>query len=253
MTPSPASPGEILPWDSDFFGFTIARVRPDTLTPALVARLEAWCREEGVRCLYFLARPDDRQTIKLAEAHGFQLVDIRTTLEHTLSHLPPNPPDQGVVGLEVRPPRPGDLPALKEIAAQSYHQSRFYFDDHFPAVLSDLLYTTWIEKSVEGFAERVFVAEFAGEPCGYLTCHLEADSLRGKIGLAGIGLQARGRGIGKTLVLTALDWFKDQGVKQVRVVTQGRNIPAQGLYQSCGFRTQGIQLWYHKWYPQENL
>jgi ribosomal protein S18 acetylase RimI-like enzyme len=31
------------------------------------------------------------------------------------------------------------------------------------------------------------------------------------------------------------------------VVTQGRNIASQRLYQKHGFVTQSIQLWYHRW------
>jgi ribosomal protein S18 acetylase RimI-like enzyme len=37
------------------------------------------------------------------------------------------------------------------------------------------------------------------------------------------------------------------GVQRVSVVTQGRNVAAQKLYQSCGFTTCSVQLWYHWW------
>jgi len=53
---------------------------------------------------------------------------------------------------------------------------------------------------------------------------------------------------GKSLLLVALDWFASQGAKEVRVVTQGKNIAAQRLYQRCGFVIRDLQLWYHKWY-----
>jgi hypothetical protein len=33
------------------------------------------------------------------------------------------------------------------------------------------------------------------------------------------------------------------------VVTQGNNLAAQRLYQTCGFLSRDLQLWYHKWYP----
>ena len=32
------------------------------------------------------------------------------------------------------------------------------------------------------------------------------------------------------------------------VVTQGRNVAAQRLYQSAGFRTAAVQLWHHCWF-----
>jgi len=36
------------------------------------------------------------------------------------------------------------------------------------------------------------------------------------------------------------------------VVTQGRNLAAQRLYQRNGFVTASLQLWYHRWFPREN-
>jgi ribosomal protein S18 acetylase RimI-like enzyme len=33
----------------------------------------------------------------------------------------------------------------------------------------------------------------------------------------------------------------------VSVVTQGRNVAAQRLYQRAGFVTASTQLWYHRW------
>jgi hypothetical protein len=51
------------------------------------------------------------------------------------------------------------------------------------------------------------------------------------------------------MVLAALDWFEMQGAKETTVVTQGRNVAAQRLYQQCGFITKTVQFWFHKWYP----
>jgi ribosomal protein S18 acetylase RimI-like enzyme len=49
------------------------------------------------------------------------------------------------------------------------------------------------------------------------------------------------------LTEAALAWFCAQGLQRAQVVTQGRNIAAQRLYQKCGFRTGEIALWYHRW------
>ncbi len=77
--------------------------------------------------------------------------------------------------------------------------------------------------------------------------------MAGRIGLVGVATHNRGRGIGTQLVLRALDWFAGQDVETVTVVTQGRNIGAQSLYQRCGFIIQSHQLWYHKWYRLPDL
>jgi RimJ/RimL family protein N-acetyltransferase len=51
--------------------------------------------------------------------------------------------------------------------------------------------------------------------------------------------------------LEALQWFADQGMDSMEVVTQGRNVAAQRLYQKCGFATKEVQLWYHHWFGEK--
>jgi dTDP-4-amino-4,6-dideoxy-D-galactose acyltransferase len=86
-----------------------------------------------------------------------------------------------------------------------------------------------------------------GKPAGYITCQL-VNEQTGQIGLLGVDVTAQGRGGGRRLVTMALDWFAAKGVTRVIVVTQGRNIRAQRLYQKCGFMTASLQLWYHRWF-----
>ena len=71
---------ERLEWDSDFFGIRIGRVRTNHLSPAILDATNRWCAANAVDCLYFLADPNDAQTIRLAAQFGFNLVDIRMTL-----------------------------------------------------------------------------------------------------------------------------------------------------------------------------
>jgi len=109
------------------------------------------------------------------------------------------------------------------------------------------LYETWIEKSCKGYADAVLVAELQGWPVGYISCHL-LDQAEGQIGLFGVSADFQGKGLGQKLVNESLRWFAEQGMRQVTVVTQGRNCRAQRLYQRCGFLTRSVQLWYHRWF-----
>jgi len=160
-----------------------------------------------------------------------------------------------------------DIPALEAIARTAHRDSRFYADPGFPDERCDALYETWIRRSCEGWADLVLVAEVDGRLSGYVTCHLrapgrakappytsrgDAGQARGQIGLVGVSTAARGRGLGRAMIEEALGWFVVQGVTRVTVVTQGRNIAAQRLYQGCGFQTQSMQLWYH-WWPHSSL
>jgi len=245
--PESSAPCELLEWDTEFFGFRIARVAGDSLTAERVAAIDAWCRQQRVDCLYFLSRSNDPGTTRLAEENRFRLVDIRITLRHLGEH-------HGSVAAEsVRAASPKDVPILQAIAGDSYQDSRFYFDSSFPKHLSKALYETWIQRSCEGYADAVLVAEAGGDLTGYVTCHVDHISGQGKIGLLGVSSRARGQGVGLTLVSAALDWFRSRRIAPVSVVTQGRNHDAQRLYQRCGFLTHSVELWYHKWYRTPGL
>ncbi|MBL8131729.1 MAG: GNAT family N-acetyltransferase [Anaerolineae bacterium] len=235
-------PAELLSWDSEFFGRRIARAKGDLLTPETMTALRAWCREQAVECLYLLVDPGDRETLALLRPPLFTLVDLRLTFERAIpADAPP------VVETTARGWREEDLPALRRIASRSYIDSRFYFDGHFPAALCDRFYATWIERSCRGYADIVLVAEDDdGQPAGFVTGHLHERS--GLIGLVGVAEAARGRGVGRQMVQEALAWFAERGCERVSVVTQGRNIAAQRLYQRCGFLTESLKLWYHGWF-----
>jgi ribosomal protein S18 acetylase RimI-like enzyme len=48
-------------------------------------------------------------------------------------------------------------------------------------------------------------------------------------------------------------YFGKRRIAKVNVVTQGRNVRAQRLYQKSGFATDSVMLWYHKWFRNSQL
>jgi dTDP-4-amino-4,6-dideoxy-D-galactose acyltransferase len=230
-----------LEWDSQFFQRRIARLNRHRLDQATMAECAHWCRQHRIDCLYFLADSNDLETPRLAEANDFHLTDIRVTLERVV--IPEDFAANSFDGF--RHAREDDLRALRTIARTSHHDTRFYFDGHFEQEKCDLLYATWIENSFRGFAKAVLVAEADGEPAAYLTCHLNDQA--SQIGLVGVGEGHRGKGLATKLVRAFLSWSREQGARRALVVTQGRNLPAQRLYQRNGFITSSMDLWYHRW------
>jgi dTDP-4-amino-4,6-dideoxy-D-galactose acyltransferase len=243
-----SAPCERLPWDSEFFGLSIGKVNGDTLDEEQAAKVDQWAHREKITCLYFLARSDCPRSIQTAERSGFDLADIRTTFDRahldSLGGKPPTPSQ-----ISIRPAQPDDLSALQAIARTAHNDTRFFSDPHFPRAKAEALYTTWIELECQGRAQQVFVAASSSNQAkGYISCHSNSISGAGQIGLIGVSSEFRGQGLGQALVLTSLHWFAGQQASQVTVVTQGRNLAAQRLYQRSGFLIRDLQLWYHKWY-----
>jgi ribosomal protein S18 acetylase RimI-like enzyme len=235
------APCKMLDWDSEFFSVRIAKIEGAHLTDEIVAQVLQWSNDHQVACLYFLCASDDDRSVRVAERNGFHLVDVRMELSWRVQAVANDSAP------EVRRFQPSDLPQLQEIASGAYQLTRFYYDHHFSLAKSSELYRKWVAKSCEARTDAVFVASHRGKVGGFITCQLETPR-RGRIGLLGVNEAARGSGIGQALVKAAQRYFSDQGLDEVFVVTQGRNIAAQRLYQGNGFRSFSTHLWYHKWF-----
>ncbi len=241
---APTNQCQLLEWDTQFFGRRIAQLTADQLDTTATAAALAWCSDQQIDGLYLLCDLADTPSIRQAELNGFQLMDLRHTLAWsgagaTISAVESTP--------GVRLAAAQDIDKLAAIARVSHHDSRFYADPQFSRDQCDALYATWIEQSCAGYADMVFVSGAVGAPQGYISCHRTAPS-SGKIGLLAIDAAARGRGLAIQLIRAAQRWFIQHGLVDVTVVTQGRNVPAQRLYQRCGFVTRSQQLWYHAWF-----
>lgn len=231
-------------WDTDFFDVKTARITIQRLTPeslsSIMTELSAW----GAQVVHFLADADDGQTVWVAEQAGFHLVDIRLTFVCNLQKIDVAEYTGDII---MREHRDEDVPALQRIARSSYQQTRYYYDLHYPRERCDALYETWITKSCHDSSQKVIVAEHHGQVSGFITYQYGATEEMSTIGLVGVREDTRGFGIGRLLVQAVQRDLIQQKVPTLAVVTQGRNIDAQRLYQRCGFVTHQVGLWYHKW------
>jgi ribosomal protein S18 acetylase RimI-like enzyme len=249
---------EELPWDSAFFGRSIARALESHLDESSCRAMLEWCVSRRIECLYFLCSLDDSATQHLVNEHGFQSVGVRVTLVR--------PPGSDVAGdsARFRAATAEDIPRLRAIALTSHRDTRFHADGHFDPARCDELYATWIEKSVHGYATHVIVAEREGAAIGYVTLHVDEEapalseprrvegaSRTGRIGLFAVDEQWRGRGIGRDLLRQAAHLLREEGVRETSVVTPGRNTGALALYKNAGFRTTDVSLWYHRWFSSQ--
>jgi ribosomal protein S18 acetylase RimI-like enzyme len=232
----------VLAWDSDHFGFPIARVAGHRLDRAIIDALLRWCDDHAVECVYFLADADDAVTAQLANEHGFRFADVRITLARALS----TPIDRAPGEARLREARLADIGALEAIASTAHADSRFYFDGAFPRDRCDALYSAWIANAVRGRADTVLVAEHGGRVAGYLSITRPAAD-EGRIDLLAVDAAAQGLGLGRALTAAAMSWCAEHGCARVTVATQGRNVRAQALYQRAGFTTTAVDVWYHLW------
>jgi dTDP-4-amino-4,6-dideoxy-D-galactose acyltransferase len=256
---SNSEPCELLPWDTEFFGLTIARVTWPTISREKVGEIDQWCRTHRVQCLYLNldASSGAFPPTDVVEEAGFRLVDVKLTMER--GPLTPEELAVQLRGCPVRPATHADLAELEPMAAMNHRGGRFSYDHGFPRGKSEELFRAWIRTSVNhtvagtpdpqyGHRHLCLVAEM-DVIRGYSACRVKGDGSGGRISLLGVDDRARGVGHGRNLVFASLDYFTSQGLAEIDVITQAHNIPAQRLYQRCGFVTSGCTFVFHQWYP----
>jgi dTDP-4-amino-4,6-dideoxy-D-galactose acyltransferase len=239
-----AAPGvaSVNEWDSDFFGVRIATVAARELNDDTAAAVLDWSRANGVACLYYLADAHDAASIRMAEDHGFRLVDIRLTMSRQVDSPALPASDE-----PVREATDADTAMLARIARESHTNTRFHLDSRFDPERSREMYAIWIRDSVSGrLADRVLVVDGPDGPAGYVALRVDALGV-GRIGLIAVSSVHRGRGYGERLVFEGLRWLASRGVSRAEVVTQGAHAGSVRFYERCGFSVHRVELWFHRW------
>lgn len=91
---------------------------------------------------------------------------------------------------------------------------------------------------------QFLVAEVAGRVAGYvrlvcpsaLVCHSHVRQIQG----LAVDDWARGRGVGRALLLAAMDRARAEGAARITLRVLGHNTPARRLYEAVGFVVEGV-------------
>lgn len=228
----------LLEWDSNFFGYPVARLYERHVDADSLAEASDWCKAHAVRCLYYLAPAKHAPSLLAAQAAGMQFVDIRLTLTHKIV------PRQSWTAREpISLATDTERAALVTFAPHLASVSRFYADPRFGTEAAARLYKAWFKKK----ADATWVARIPDGIGGGITCNIEPNGT-GAIDLLVVAPDNQEQGLGLALCISALRWFTRQNCTQVRVVTQGHNVASQRVYQQAGFVTHSVEIWFHKWF-----
>jgi ribosomal protein S18 acetylase RimI-like enzyme len=153
-------------------------------------------------------------------------------------------------GLIVRRATPANLQRLGRLGALLVEEHHVFDPRRFlaarPGTPAD--YASFISTQLEDADKAVFVAEDNGDVVGYTYAAVEEYdymALRGPAGVLHdviVDSEHRGRGVGRLLLNTSLEFFRSRGVPRVVLATAERNEAAQRLFASMGFRRTMIEM-----------
>lgn len=218
---------ESLDWENTFFGVNSAIVRIDATAPRLtVEDLQKWSRVQAKIPAANTEVLDALQQLGFALVEGE--VDLALCVENTCE----------TAGVEIA--QLTDIPALRQLAATAFAQSRFRTPWYAPDA-SARFYAQWIENAVRGTFDHqcLILRETNGDIRGYVSLReLNDNDVR-------IGLLA-GRGAGEELMQAALGWAQARGKTILRVATQMGNTAALKRYIKSGANVESTAYWLYR-------
>lgn len=227
---------ECLDWDSDFFKLRIGKVVIASERERDTLKEISTSIKNSFDLVYVFSSPE-----VLVDFTNCSLVDQKVVYKKDVIS-PILLSDSRV--LEYKEERVSE--DLLGLALYSGVYSRFNLDKNLPEGSYERLYARWIEQSVnQQNATRVFCYMLDGNPRGLITISIKDQ--HGDIGLVSTHPLYRGRGIGSTMLKHVEHFCAHQGVKELFVPTQRRNLPACHLYEKAGFSEVSCTNVWHWW------
>ena len=149
--------------------------------------------------------------------------------------------------MEIRPYRPGDLEVIKEITVEAF--SGVSIDEAAELVYGPINGRDWkwrkarhIDADVARDVEGILVVEVEGTVVGYITTWQDTEAGIGYIPNLAFVPEWRGKGLGRRLIVEALDRFRAAGLSHAKIETLAQNEVGHHLYTSIGFREVARQV-----------
>lgn len=197
-----------------------ARQRHLGLTPEGKAAADALEAASQAQLRGLLAHLDGHDERKLAEALA------RVTRLMT-------PPGEHPRSIVLRPPRPGDYGWVVSRHGALY-AGEYGWDETFEALVAEIVAAH--VRHHDPRRERVYIAELDGEPAGSIFLVRGDDEETAKLRLLFVESWARGAGLGRGLVDTAIAEARALGYRRIVLWTNDILVAARRLYETTGFR-----------------
>ncbi|MDP8214051.1 MAG: GNAT family N-acetyltransferase [Candidatus Euphemobacter frigidus] len=236
---------EILPWDTQFFGFGVAKIVPSRLTADSLGKILKQLKKENISLVYWPSDINDEKSQEAGRKLGGFLADSKTTFFADLTTLDLSrfKRDPNVQIYSKSHP----TKEMEDLAIACGRYSRFHQDPKIGEAKYRELYKLWLKKSLAGITAGCFwvYPNKSGKIIGMLSMKIIGDIVDGDLGA--VNKSERGKGIGEALFVETFYWSLENGYKYMQLITQGRNKASCSLYKKFGFEIVKVENFYHFW------
>jgi len=224
--------------DTKRFGFNIAKVEDFMNCPTEILKL--------------LKANDVKLVLSKVNLENLSLIkDIQVTYRYDIKNL------ENVVlnknnDLIIRDAESKDIPALKEIAKESFLNYGHYANDpKLDIKKSNDIYSDWITRSCEDkkVADKIIIAEYKGEVSGFLSfkIYTKDNSKYAAGGIGAVSKKYRNLNIFRIITLEGLQWGKEIGLDWEEHNVLINNYPVNRSFIKLGFYTYKSFVTLHHW------
>ena len=231
---------EILEWDSNFFNIKVGRVTSPILDNNELSAVLKELKKMKIDLGYYSSPLPLTLFPGIPYLYDINLVDKKITYLKNIN--------ENIIFSNSVKEYKAQYPDKKllQLAVESGIYSRFNVDAKIGRSKYEELYKKWIINSVnKKIANKVLVYLDKNIVAGFVT--LGEKNSRADIGIIAVDAEYRGKGIGKNLMSSAENWFANKNYNEMQVITQKDNLPACRLYESCGYKIDKMEYFYHLW------
>ncbi len=230
-----------LPWDSDFFGFKVGKITSEISSQEQLTEIITSLQNHNYHLLYYSSAYKLIESSELENTVEIKMVDLKTTYAKIVN---PNLEKNATIVSVVEDTE--NMGSLLKLAIQSGELSRFNVDKRIGENKFKEMYCLWLKNSLNRqIAQDVLVYKEKNEIAGFVTLG-ERNNIA-DIGIIAVDFAHRGKGIGKKLMQGAEHICAQAGYNNIQVVTQGANLAACKLYETCAYEKVNEEYFYHIW------
>lgn len=234
---------EILQWDTEFFGFKVAKITGNLAERKSNELFEAFINLDVKLAFHYSNQPiaqdyfnNDLYDAKLV----IKRIPIRKRLKNTV------PIHKNVESYEKEYPEP-ELIALAQLAGS---QGRFGNDPNIPRHKCNALFEIWIKNSVKKvMADEVLVFRRENKVLGFATLKIEGNIAYAP--LFAVQREFEGKGVSFALMYAVEAVAERMGAEVLMSGTQEKNLKALKVYERFGMVPEKPEYVYHFWKKQK--
>lgn len=229
---------EKLNWDTDFFGFNVAKIAMDYLLRDTKPKLKKMFDEDITLGVYNSLKPDFQKF----ESEYYDIVNVYNRIPIIKEVKLLTTTHQNISSYQE------DSPSFEliELAKLAGKEGRFARDSRFSEETYNRIFEQWITNSVKRIvADEVLVFKMNGKIVGFGTIKIEGDY--GFAPLFAVNREYEGKGVSFALMRAIENKVIEKKCKYLVSGTQEINKKALTSFKRFGFELQNPEYVYHLW------